>query len=723
MKIIIITCFFILINLGLFANKQNKDEINYLKNQLTNSKSNIDKIINLNKLSINYNETNLDSSIFYAQKALLLAKKINNKSLIADSYFTLGTTYKSIGKLDSAGYFLFGALDLYKDEEKKIITTIAIGEYYRANAELEQASFFLNKAINDARKTKNFKNLPHAFNRLGAVYFELSVDNSVIDGIFKDTLYKTIAIIDSSFFWSEKLKINKYQVSNYNILGACYRLMKKYDKSIYYLNFALQEANENNKIVEIPMIYRNLSLNYLETKQFDLAKTMALNGAAMADSLKLNSSLAFNYYALMLIGEAIHDDKLSLEYLHKKDSVQYLINSETAIKKAKELETKYKIKEKELLIVQQNARIEKNQKRLNYIVFGGVFALLIIAVGIFFILRIRKINNLLESKNTEIEKSSKELIKLDQFKNDLMGMIAHDLKNPLNTILNYSKLNNYDNNISDRTQKKHLENIESAAINMLTIVNNIIALQNFEEAKINLSLSENTINNLVTESLKNVSLLCSQKNITINNAIGKNLFIKCDRELIERVFVNLFTNAIKFSPNNETISIEHEIENGFVTIKIIDNGPGIAPDKIPLLFNKYSRAEIRNSGFSTSSGLGLAFSKLVVNAHGGEVGVASELGNGACFWFRLKVENYTSQVNTEQLVVLTNNFNYSNEFLEDIVPLKQKLKSFQFYETSEILNAIKNYTCENQEFEHWKNEIEHAILYSNKTKYIELITI
>lgn len=723
MKKIITTCFFIFINLGLFANKQNIDQINYLKNQLANSKSNIDKIINLNKLSINYNETNLDSSIFYAQKALLLAKKINNKSLIADSFYTLGTTYKSIGKLDSAGYYLFGALDIYKDPNKKIITTIAIGEYYRANAELEQAIFFLNKAINDAKKTKNFKNLPHAFNRLGAVYYERSVDNSIIDGFFKDTLDKTIAFIDSSFYWSEKLKIDDYKVSNYNILGACYHKLENYTKAMYYLNLALATAESDNQLIEIPMIYRNISLNYLKTNQLELAKKMALIGAAKADSLQLNSSLAFNYYALVLIGEAMNDDKLSLEYLNKKDSVQYLVNSEIAITKAKELETKYKTKEKELLIEQQNAKLEKTQKRYNYIIIGGVFSLLIILTGVFFILRIRKINKLLELKNTEIEKSSIELKKISRFKNDLMGMIAHDLKNPLNTIINFSQMGNYEKKNDASEQKKHIKNIESAALNMLTIVNNIIDLQNFEEAKINLKLSENSIHSLLEESLKNVSLLCAQKNIKINNTVGSIMTLKCDRELMERVLINLFTNAIKFSPNNETISIEKEIEDDFVKIKITDKGSGIAPDKIPLLFNKYSRAEIRNSGFSTSSGLGLAFSKLVVNAHGGEIGVVSEIGNGASFWFTLKVVKNTSQSTIEKVVVLGNNFNYSNLFLEEIIPLKQELKSYQFYETGEILAVIKNYTSENEEFEYWKNEIENAILYSNKIKYLELIAI
>ncbi len=329
----------------------------------------------------------------------------------------------------------------------------------------------------------------------------------------------------------------------------------------------------------------------------------------------------------------------------------------------------------------------------------------------------------MELKNVEIEKSSQELKKVSQFKNDLMGMIAHDLKNPLNTILNFSKMGTRDNAIDITKLKNNSANIESAALNMLNIVNNIIDLQNFEQAKLNLSKTENYIRQLINNSVENVTLLCSQKNISINNTVSNNIAIKCDKELIERVLVNLLTNAIKFTPVNETILIQHEIVDGFVKINITDKGPGIPQDKIPLLFNKYSRVEIRNSGFSNSSGLGLAFSKLVINAHAGKVGVESELGNGSCFWFSLKVSKIQEQTLINRQELTETQLNYSNEFLKEIAPLQKKLEEFHFYETSEILNTINNFSCKHSEYGYWKGQIENAILYSNKDKYIELIKI
>lgn len=697
------------------------EEINSLKYRLTSAKSATDQIILLNKLSLKYNVVNLDSSIYYARSALSFAKHANNKNQLADCYYSLGIAFRNMGILDSAGSYLFGALDAFTNIEKKTATTIAIGEYYRANSELGKAGTYIYQAISKIKESKRKDMLPYAFNRLAAVYFEMSVNNAVIDGIFEDTLYKTIALVDSSLYWSEKLNTTNYHVSNYNILGACYQKIGEYDKAIIYLNLALREAKRNNEIMEMPMLYRNISLNYLKTKKFGMAKEMALTGARMADSLKTNSGLAFNYYALMLIGEETHDDKLSYNYLKKRDSVQYLINSEIAIAKEKELETKYKTKEREMLIEQQHANLEKKQRQYLYSMLGFLSALVIIIGGAFFTIRLRKVNKMLDIKNKETERSSQEVVKLSEFKNDLMGMIVHDLKNPLNTIINFSKVQNKKLR-SDLEQTAAEVNVESSAKNMLNLVNNIIDLQKFEEAKMNLALKDNSLSSIIEDALQNVKLLIQQKNISIKAELKTNVISKCDKDLVERVLVNMLTNAIKFSHNNETIIIKQEFSEGVVKTVISDQGHGIASDKISVLFNKFGRDEVRHIGLSISSGLGLAFSKMVVDAHGGKIGVNSELGKGASFWFTLNAESNSEMDKVNKQSSLEPIEKYSHDFLKIILPLKKELTHFQFYETSEILNSIRNFESGRTEYNYWKNEVENAVLFSNKKKYYELIS-
>ena len=112
----------------------------------------------------------------------------------------------------------------------------------------------------------------------------------------------------------------------------------------------------------------------------------------------------------------------------------------------------------------------------------------------------------------------------------------------------------------------------------------------------------------------------------------QNLEINADAERIERVIVNFLNNAIKYAPKSKEIKILIERKASMARVSVIDQGPGIAPDKLPLLFDRYYRvngAERRYAGL----GLGLFISSEIIKKHGGEIGVDSKQGHGSTFWF------------------------------------------------------------------------------------------
>ncbi|OFX43773.1 MAG: hypothetical protein A2046_05135 [Bacteroidetes bacterium GWA2_30_7] len=704
----------------------NRFSFDSAKIELLKSKNVENSLQILNEIALQYNESNLDSALHYSYLAQSIAKRISNRSLFADTYYSLGVIFKNKGVVDSANYYLFNSLKIYenlKDIDNVIKLNISIGEYYRSTYNLNKAVQYLKKSITLSQNYNLYGFLPSAYNRLGAVYFELSINNSALDAIYEDTIYKSISYIDSSNYWSSRINTKSYNISNNNILGACYQNLKNYDKANLFLLKALNEAENEKKIIELPMIYRNISLNYMKLKNYKKAEAMALEGAKIADSLGINTSLMFNYYALVLIGENLNDDKMTLNFLRKKDSVEDILNNEKAIIKTKEFEAKFKTKEKELLIERQNSELEKNHQQFILSLIGFLVSFLVVIAILFFTLRIRRINKLLKIKNKEVEFASNEVSKLSRFKDDLTGMIVHDLKNPLNIIINFSKNVIQSENTNLLVIKEKNKNIENAAFNMLNIVNNIIDLQKLEESKIDLVFSENRILKTINRALQNVNLLLTQKNITVNNKVNSGFISVYDNNLIERVLINLLTNAIKFSPNNDTITIDAEIINNFIKVRVSDSGQGIPSDKIPHLFNKFARAEIKNIGFSTSSGLGLAFSKLVIKEHGGEIGVDSECKKGSCFWFTLK----SFSVNLIEEIKEKSNENisheYSKEFSQNIIALKKILAEYKFYETSEILNTLQNFKCTDNEFFDWKNKIENAVMNSNNEKYLELISL
>ncbi len=327
----------------------------------------------------------------------------------------------------------------------------------------------------------------------------------------------------------------------------------------------------------------------------------------------------------------------------------------------------------------------------------------------------------------ELKASNEKLIELDQFKEGMTGMIVHDLKNPLNTILSISK--------EPETRQ--------AGNQMLNMVLNILDIQKFESAQMKIYPTEFLLNLCITGALKQVKLLCEKKSIVIENTILNDVAVKGDFDLINRVFINLLTNAIKYTSNNGRIKLtaddklinaendltSHDYKNNdntfssFLMIKIIDNGQGINPEKINTVFDKYSQAEVKSSGNVRSTGLGLTFCKMAVEAHGGKIGVYSKLEKGSTFWFLLPKGNlYEFEIKPYE-IERKESFVLKDEDKIYLSAFKNQLIGYSVYEFSDVNIILKNIEHKNISIVHWKMELENALRACNEEKYAELIGI
>ena len=235
---------------------------------------------------------------------------------------------------------------------------------------------------------------------------------------------------------------------------------------------------------------------------------------------------------------------------------------------------------------------------------------------------------------------------------------------------------------------------------------------------------------ILFDALQQVKLLYERKSITIEILIPDNLTVKGNTEIIQRVFINLLTNAIKYTPNNGIISIDNgqltvDNEKQLSIIRLSDTGQGIPKDKLISVFDKFVQVESKNSGGVRSTGLGLTFCKLAVEAHGGQIGVESELGNGSTFWFSLPksekiIENDSPQKKIENQY---ETIQFSDEEKEYLLPFMKILAKFSVYEFSDVRNTVQTIdSSSNQKIETWKNLVMAAMKAGNEDKYNELIT-
>ncbi|MGL1889700.1 MAG: ATP-binding protein, partial [Reichenbachiella sp.] len=164
------------------------------------------------------------------------------------------------------------------------------------------------------------------------------------------------------------------------------------------------------------------------------------------------------------------------------------------------------------------------------------------------------------------------------------------------------------------------------------MVLNILDVQKFEAAEVRLSLANYHIGEVMNDAIQQMSYMLEQKSIKLTY-VQKDLYCRIDYELVTRVVINMLSNAIKYVASNGVIEVATERQNDLLSIAIKDNGQGIPAEKVHLVFDKYAQVNAKKSGSVRSTGIGLTFCKMVVEAHGGTIGVESKEGEGSIFYF------------------------------------------------------------------------------------------
>lgn len=231
------------------------------------------------------------------------------------------------------------------------------------------------------------------------------------------------------------------------------------------------------------------------------------------------------------------------------------------------------------------------------------------------------------------EEAEKELI---QMKEDLIANVSHELRTPLQSIKGFLQLLLKGKARDPAVQREFLTRMSQDANRLAAMVDDLLDASQLEAGRLRLELEEVDISELITETLQSLENLAEEKEIPITyNAPKTPLIVKADRHRLKQVLFNLVGNAIKFSEFHSPILVTGEVMNDDVMVRVIDQGPGIPPEELPRLFEKFYRAKGSAKRAVGGTGLGLYISKRIIEAHGGKIGVESDLGKGSTFFFTL----------------------------------------------------------------------------------------
>lgn len=554
----------------------------------------------------------------YAVKATAILINSDNVRQLARSYKLIAIIHQDIANYDLALEYFSKARDLYQELNDTLGYAgatnnigVVLDEQGHLNEALEHYLEYLEYSLahNDTYAQMI------AYNNIGLLYFQTNRFHESLNA-FQKSLSLSSADRDSS-----------NMMNTYNNVAQVFLQMGEFDKSEQNVNAALKVMPTN----------KDFSM-YAESNEI-LSKVYAGKG---------NFKKAYHY-------QSIHMDL--------KDSLY----SHTVNAKLAEIQVSYETEQKEqqieLLKRSEEIKNLKIQKQRNTSLIWAVIAFLfiIITIYIYNILQQKtKLFALVADKNEELTQTNKKLIRseehlkeLNATKDRLFTIIAHDLLNPMNALLGFSKLilDNY-KEYDDEKKLDLIHIIYNNSQNLSMLMENTLQWARTQTEAIVYSPELFPINLIVNQEIEYHAGLISKKQLKIVNRIGDEVTAYADFNLTSIVIRNLLNNAIKFSNLLDRIIISSTLDKDMVEIKITDYGIGMSKNQVNQLFKiEKSHSSLGTSG-ERGTGLGLIICKDFIEKNGGEIFVSSQEGLGSTFSFTLPIAKDSGKLKEELLYSL-----------------------------------------------------------------------
>jgi len=622
-----------------------------------------------------------DSAIIYYTKALQESIKRDDKFDIAFFNSNIGINYKYQSNYKKALEFLLKALDIAKNAENANalgrINNI-LGNIYQEISGYDDALSYYFTALKIFQGTNNQAGISMTYNNLGIIYQSIGDQSKALE-YYRKTLEMDIAS-----------GLLEGQANAYNNIGTVYDEMGDKNKALEYYNKALALNTELNSSDGIGTAMNNIGLIYLDLGNFDKANTNLHKAAEISKSLNDNYSLANNYnnlanlylrqkqyskaqeYLNMAIEitkqietkewlvesyELYH--KLYIEQNNYKKALEYYklytevkaginetINSNRIADIKIKYETDYVEAENELLKKDNEIHVLQINRQKNIMNYWLGFTILILLLAVISFSRFRlkkRTNSLLEQKNSELQEANQKLLvseknlkELNATKDRFFSIIAHDLKNPFQSLLGFSETLYTDiDKYSQEEIKEYSRIILETSQNLFNLLGNLLQWAKSQLGNMPLNPKEINIHDAVEDVLSVLKITAQNKEINIKNLVTKSTIVWADKHVIATVLRNLISNAIKFTNKGGVITISAIKEENEIKISVNDNGKGISQENINRLFRIEEGFSTKGTENESGTGLGLILCNELLTQSNGKLIVESSLGKGSTFHFNL----------------------------------------------------------------------------------------
>ena len=583
---------------------------------------------------IHFTARDFTDAIRLYEKALPMFRLVKDTMMMTTCYSYIGISNFNMSKSKEAIVSYIEGLKLSKNDPDYSAELLAnIGLVHDEMDNFSEAISYYRKALGINQSINDTGSMAIDYDYLGASYARLKMPDSAVVNYHK-----------ALYLFKKTGNEDRYAISLSNIATVIPNYPDSLDKAINYFTMAWK------KFQKIGWLY------YKTDIQYGIANVLSKQGKFDEAISYYNKSLrlAHQYKRELLIRKEIY---LGLseayqkkgDYKHALDNhviySQYIdsIGTKQKFEQIANLEKQYETKKKESEILQLQAKQESTniqlRKNKQLKLLGFVMALMLLLI-VFFILKkyLDKIksNQLLEEKNRQIEYSEQELRLLNAAKNKFFSIIAHDLKNPIHTIMGYSYLlsQSYDD-YSEKERRIFAVDIYQSTNNIFRLLENLLEWSKSQTGRLNFTPIKTELGRILENSISVLRPLASIKKIQLSCSCNDNLEVFADPLMIETVLRNLINNAIKFTPENGFVNIAVEQIENEVRVNVYDSGVGISEVDVQNLFHIDSQVKRKGTNNEDGSGLGLILCKEFVHKNNGRLWVESTPGKGSLFSFTI----------------------------------------------------------------------------------------
>ncbi|HCE53732.1 MAG TPA: hypothetical protein DER05_01530 [Lutibacter sp.] len=662
---------------------QEAADINKLKKELQQELVDTAKVTLHLKIANLYLKTKPDSSLVNLTKALELAKKSAYQPKIAQVYNRIGRYYEKIVDYKDAiknyndAFLIFEKLG---DKKKMAEIYNSLGTNYSELYAEDRAIEYYLKSLKLNKEISNEDGVASNYTNIGNLYYT-EENYDLAEKYFRDALliyeklddkygisstYTNIAnaladngrVEEGLNYYKKSIAIEQelgdyYGIAiNYNNIGDCYINLKQYIQAKEYLDKAMNIADSLVEKDLQSIVLLNIADVENKQNRFQRAIYAARESYAIADLIGNLDYKTENLLQASIAYEGLGDNALALKRLKEYTAIKDSLLKMDRLKKIKLFNTLNELEKSQYTIEDLSKTSEEAQ--LNYEKEKKYTHFLIIAIVIFAFLLIlliqqnaskKKAFNLLEYKNYQVHKmkdeidgQSNKLKQLNSTKDKFFSIIAHDLKNPFNSIAGFTELMIENNEIYDNEKRlKFLKIIKGSSAKVSSLLDNLLIWASSQSGNLKFNPKNINLALQVTGVISFLEIQAINKDITILNRVEKNVYVKADENMLDTILRNLISNAIKFTQPKGEIHIYSVLKKDFVEITVKDNGVGMTADEIAAIF---SVNEI-NSSLGTfneqGSGLGLILCSDFVESHGGKIWAESVVNQGSEFKFTLPI--------------------------------------------------------------------------------------